>query len=235
MIRIFLIPILISLSFLSSDGYSQDFFEQTDAFLTKNVQDGKVAYASINQQSIEDLLQQIRSFQLTNDKSTDLAFYINAYNILVIHSVLQSGSIKSPLDVDGFFDKRSHAVAGQSLTLNQIENEIIRPTYQDARIHFALVCGALGCPRIQSKAFKPQTLDQQLAESSRIALNDPNFVRVSNDQKKVELSEIFKWYAEDFGADINAAVSYINQFRSIPIPSSYSADFYTYDWTLNGL
>lgn len=235
MIKFFLYPLLISLGFLSPDAYSQDFFEQTDAFLTRNVQNGKVNYASINQQSMDDLLSQVRKFQLTGEKSTDLAFYINAYNILVIHSVLQSGNIKSPLDVDGFFDKRTHAVAGKSLTLNQIENEIIRPTYQDARIHFVLVCGALGCPRIQSKAFKPQTLDRQLAESSRIALNDPEFVRVSNDQSKVELSEIFKWYAEDFGADINAAVSYINQYRSTPIPSSYTADFYTYDWTLNGL
>lgn len=120
------------------------------------------------------------------------------------------------------------------MTLDFLENGIIRPQCEDPRVHFVLVCGAVGCPPIINEAYRPEKLEEQLNRQTMKALSDPGFVQLENNSRKAGLSKIFDWYTEDFGADKSTSlINYINQYRVEKIPNDYKVSFYPYDWTLN--
>ncbi len=231
MIRLGLIILIVSGSFATVIG--QDFFKESDAFFSKYVQDGKVAYSEIhlNSEKLDKLTDDINSYSLeqASDKE-EKAFYINAYNILVIKGIVDNYPLQSPLDKEGFFDKVKYKVAGETLTLNEIENIKLRDKYKDPRIHFVLVCAALSCPELISSAYHPESLEKQIESRTIKSLNDSEFIRVS--ESKIAISEIFKWYAEDFGGK-NNFVNYINKYRKDKLPANTTLDFYAYDWALN--
>jgi hypothetical protein len=209
------------------------FFNGVSSFLKEHVADGKVNYAGIasDKGELQSLYSQIGSMDLSNaDKNTKTAFYLNAYNLLVIWSVVEKYPIQSPLDVDGFFDKRKHLVAGENVTLNTLEEKKLRP---DARVHFALVCAAKGCPKLQATAYLPETVQKQLNEVTTKALNDPQFIRVDYSNKSVQLSKIFDWYGSDFTTTSGTVMNFINTYRSAKIPDTYKLEYYAYDWSLN--
>jgi len=213
-----------------------DFFDQTNTFLSNYVKSGKVNYEQVNQNTttLDELVKAVATYELTGTKK-DKAFYLNAYNILVIKSVVDNYPISSPLDVSGFFDAQTHTVAGKTVTLNGIENDIIRPTYNDARIHFALVCAAKGCPKIKGKAFTTANQEFMLEANTKASMNDNNFIRINEANKTVEISKIFEWYKVDFGTTDNDLIAFINQYRDNPIPDGFSIAYYEYDWRLNKL
>lgn len=209
------------------------FFTKTDQFMKKYVSSGKVNYKGIrsNPNEIYELSQIISSANLSGKKANEKkAFYINAYNLLVIGSIVKNYPTSGPNNIPGFFDKTKHKIAGEFLTLNDIENKKVR-IYKDARIHFALVCAAKSCPKIPNFAFKPETLNSQLSSRASIACNDSYFIRLKS--KTVYISEIFKWYKEDFLLKNKSVLEYINSFRKKEIPSSYKVQYYTYNWNLN--
>jgi len=193
-----------------------------------------VDYKAIDHTELNALADEIASYPLEgSSKDEALAFYINAYNILTVKNVLDNNIPASPLDVSGFFDGIEHNIAGKSMTLNNLENDVIRPQYGDARIHFALVCGAVGCPPLTKDAFRPATLSKQLDKRTRAAMNSSSFLRVDTQAQTLQLSEIFKWYLEDFGGSLESAHGFINQYRDNPVPDQYTKTYYTYDWKLN--
>jgi hypothetical protein len=213
------------------------FFGKADAFLKANIAGGRVDYAGIKASPAElnELVGMIAKFDLAGaPKSTGKAFLLNAYNILVIKNVVDNYPIAKPLDVAGFFDAKKFNVAGESITLSDIENKKIRPVYKDARVHFALVCAALSCPPIAAYAFTPEKVETQLETLTKAAMNSSAFIKVSDDKKTVELSMILDWYKEDFLAVSKTQLDYVNKYRTTPIPSTYKQSFYTYNWTLNG-
>ncbi|MGB3586410.1 MAG: DUF547 domain-containing protein, partial [Tunicatimonas sp.] len=161
------------------------------------------------------------------------AFYINAYNIVTIYQIIQIYPVKSPMNINGFFDKNKHQVAGKSLTLNQLEKERLLKDHFDARAHFVLVCAAMSCPPLASFAYQADQLDQQLEERTRQALNSPEFIRVDKSKKKVHISKIFDWYKGDFTKNQASVLQYINQYRDEKIPESYKVGYYEYSWALN--
>jgi hypothetical protein len=137
------------------------------------------------------------------------------------------------MDISGFFDETKHRVAGEMLTLNQLEKEKLLQPYNDPRVHFVLVCAAMSCPPLDNKAYQDQTLERQLAARTELALNNPDFIKVNEAQKKVEISKIFEWYQGDFTRNGQTVLAYINQYRDKKIPSNYKVDYYEYDWSLN--
>ena len=225
--------------FSTTSAFSFDvttFLKRTDAFFKKHVANGSVAYGLIakNITEIDELYAEVGKADLTKlDDNTKKSFYINAYNIVVIYWVVKHYPLKSPLDDSGFFDKVKHKVAGEEMTLNSLEIKKLLTMYKDARFHFALACAAKSCPPLASFAFLPTTLDKQLTERTTQALNNPNWIKVNDSQKKVELSKIFEWYKKDFTADGKSEIEWINQFRKEKIPTTYAVGFYEYDWRLN--
>lgn len=234
--RIFLIFSILLASIAFANG-GTDFFSQTDSFLKKYVKNDLVNYAAIKAApaELDELVAQIEAFNINSLEAGNAqkAFWINSYNVLVIKGIVENYPTKSPLAIEGFFKTTVHRVAGQDLTLDAIENEKIRAAYGDARIHFALVCAALGCPPIKPYAYWPEKLDEQLAESTTAILNDGTFIRLNSEEKTVLVSEIFKWFRVDFETDGQSILQYINPFLKNKIPADYILDFYPYNWDLN--
>lgn len=163
--------------------------------------DGGVRYAALA--GDEEARGRLRAYvQAVGDASGEgwsrdeaLAFYLNAYNALTMNAVLERWPIESVMQVEGFFDDRKHRVAGRELTLNQLENDILRSeVYAEPRIHFAVNCASASCPPLRPEPFAAQELEAQLAAATR------DFVRATTrrEGRTVWLSKIFEWFAGDF-------------------------------------
>lgn len=221
---------LFAASFDSPQG---DFISDTDALLKRYVKQGRVDYTGLKASNdLQPLIVNIAATDLASLKGNDKkAFLINAYNLLVINQALENYPLKSVLDINGFFDAKKQNVGGRKVTLNQLEKELLLKDFKDARLHFVLVCGALGCPPITNFAYTPVQLEAQLNKQTKLALNNPTFLRVNG--SKAELSKIFEWYASDFGGSKAAVLTFINKFRDEAVPANAKVSYYAYDWTLN--
>jgi hypothetical protein len=177
----------------------------------------------------------------------ELAYYVNAYNALVFQGVLDGG-----LEADtvwgglvpgyGFFVGRKFRLDGQSINLRKLENKLIRDRFGDARVHAALNCASVGCPRLPATAFDPGRLERELNTAMAEFVSSEQNVRIDEANQTVFLSKIFDWYSEDFLADEREAgnaqpglIDYINRFRgeAPPIPGDYTVRFLEYDKRLN--
>ncbi len=235
----------IAVFFLSStiglNAQSQEklelFFKLSDYFLKRHVYKGLVnyQYSSQNSAEIELLHKTIGEVSLTNTTPSERkAFYINAYNILVIYQVTKAYPLARPLDKDGFFDKVQYAVAGEQLTLNDLESKkILQANDNDPRFHFVLACAAISCPKLYNLAYKPENVEKLMEERTILALNDESFIYLDRQSKTVMVSKIFEWYTSDFSGNSDSIIEYINQYRTEKIPSNYKVRYYEYDWTLN--
>jgi hypothetical protein len=234
--HIILVALVLAAQGVSAQGV-KDFFSNTDSFLKSTVENGRVDYAGIKN-TPETLNALVAAAQEIRVEKTDAAnyqaFWINAYNIFVINSVVKNYPLKSPLHVPGFFDKIKHKVGGENITLNDIENKLLRANFpEEARFHFVLVCAGLGCPPIIPAAYMPATLDAQLEKQTVKALNDNNFIRLK--KKKAQISQIFEWYSGDFTQNGASLVDYINTYRTEKLPEDSKVSYYPYDWTLNAV
>ncbi len=219
-------------------GASAEFFNETQIFLGSVVKDGRVDYAAIqrNRGLLEALVETIANYDLREASAKERkAFWINAYNLLVIDQVVEAWPIRSTKDVRGFFDGIKVEAAGEEQTLNDIEAKHLLQAFDDPRLHFVLVCAAMGCPRIITEAYRPQSVESQVERRTRIVLNDPEFIRVDPIRKRVEVSQIFKWYSDEFLQTAPTILAYINTYRSSPIPADFTLSYYPYDWSLNAM
>jgi len=227
---LFLAFVVVSSVFGQFD--SEKFFRETDSFLKSHVSNGLVDYANLNTNNLNSLISQIENANVSSLSDLEKqAFYINAYNLIVINSAASSFPIQSVQDKGGFFDRQKINVSGKKMTLNKLEKDCLLKPFKDARFHFVLVCGALGCPPITNFAYTPEKLDEQLDQQTRLALNDDTFIRT--DGSKVQISQIFKWYTSDFGGSLSSVKAFINKYRTNKIDDSARISYYTYDWTLN--
>jgi len=211
------------------------FFTKTNVFVSEHVKNGKVAYEGIHKDQADlNTLLNIAEGVLVQESDADnyKAFWINAYNIAVIKGVIDNYPTKSPLDNTGFFDKTTYNLGGKIITLNDIENKLLRAKFKDARFHFVLVCGAIGCPPLISEAYMPNTLESQLESQTKKALNGA-FLKVNKKRKKVEGSEILMWYQEDFIKDGMTEIGFINKYRTEKIPENFKLSYFPYNWSLN--
>ncbi|MDN5217160.1 DUF547 domain-containing protein [Fulvivirgaceae bacterium BMA12] len=212
------------------------FFAEVDVFLKAYIHDGLFDYEKLHNQpeALEKLSTEIGNFDLRKLSGDERkAFYINAYNLLAILEVIRNYPVASPQHVPGFFNGKKNKIAGELLTLDDLENNKLRGKKTDPRIHFALICVAMGCPKIGKFAYRPSNLDQQLSQQTSLTLNDSTFIRVDKKKKRVLISEIFKWYKKDFILDEENVLSYINRYRNERIDPNFKVGYYPYDWSLN--
>ena len=213
-----------------------EYFKSVDKFLSANVKSGKVNYKGINadKKDLDALVTYVSTKQKFNSPSDEKAFYLNAYNVLVIKGIINNYPTKGPMEIIGFFDKKLYAINGASLTLNNIENDIIRKRFNDARIHFALVCGAKSCPPIQPYAFRPEKLDAQLEQVTKQSIQNTSFTKINAKTNKVSVSMLFNWYKDDFVKAKGSIINFLNSYLKTPLPANTATENYTYDWALNG-
>ena len=170
------------------------------------------------------------------------AYWINSYNTLILHAVLEYWPLESVRDIKisvssrvvpgkGFFYDRKIVVGGKETNLYKLEKEMLR-TQKDPRLHFALNCGSESCPVLRAWEWT----DEQLDEAAREFVNNPQNVTVKNE--KLYLSSIFKWYRKDFPKDIPA---YLHQYADADLAQQlqtakdgkHPKRYQTYDWSLN--
>ena len=217
----------------SSSLQSQNFFDEADALFSKNVKDGLVDYAAIkkNPAALNALLKQIGNAP-TYQAEQEKAFLINAYNLFVIQGIVENYPVEGPLKIDGFFDKQTFNLRGSKTTLNDLEKVKLATQFPDARLHFVLVCAAVGCPKLASFAYTGTELESQIESQTRKVINDPTFIRLEGPNAKV--SQIFDWYAADFGGK-DKVIPFIQKYllKKVKLNPKYS--FYEYAWRLNNL
>ncbi|PWH83492.1 DUF547 domain-containing protein [Algibacter marinivivus] len=230
--------IIILIALVSFEGISQDlntFFSKADAFFKANVSNGRVAYSKIhsNPESLNALLKIAEGISVSkSDANNYQAFWINAYNVSVIKGIIDNYPTNSPLDNKGFFDKTTYSLGGKNITLNDIEHKLLRGNFKDARFHFVLVCGAVGCPPLINKAYLPNTLNSQLEKQTKLALNG-SFLKVNTKKKRVQASQIMEWYKEDFTMNGKSEIDFINQYRTEKLEGKYKLSYFPYDWKVN--
>lgn len=230
------ISLIITL-FIVSSSFGQvhdNFFNRADVFFKMYTKDGRVNYKALRDNTAQlDWLVDYLATE-TIEKTTRKAYLINAYNILVIDQIVDHPKlVDSPMKISGFFENKTAMIEGKKIALNGLENEMIRPVYNDPRVHFVLVCGGLGCPPIASYAYRPENLELQLDRQTKLAFNGTEFVYENMDKKSIFISQIFEWYQSDFGANTKAVVDYINTFKTEPFNTDYKVKYYPYDWTVN--
>ncbi|WP_420460464.1 DUF547 domain-containing protein [Neolewinella sp.] len=160
-------------------------------------------------------------------RDESLAYWINTYNAYTIKLILDNWPLESIRDINEPWDKKWIALAGKTYSLNQIEHEIIRPTYREPRIHFALVCAARSCPPLPNQAFTAQNLNELLDQRARGFIND-EALNVTQEEV-VRVSPIFDWYGQDFGE----VREYLNKYLTTDIPDGKEINYLDYDWSLN--
>ncbi|MGI9190449.1 MAG: DUF547 domain-containing protein [Longimicrobiaceae bacterium] len=181
-------------------------------------------------------------------RNGQLALWINAYNAYTIALINRKDRPESIRDINRTlgigpgkpWSIRIAKVGGKTYTLDEIEHNVIRPQFEEPRIHFALVCAALGCPPLRREAYTGARLNAQLDEQARRFLAEsPARNRVDVSDRQVHLSPIFKWYKEDFGNTSASVQKYVARFfRDGPeraLLASGNADLSDtdYDWSLN--
>jgi hypothetical protein len=122
-------------------------------------------------------------------------------------------------------------VGGKVITLDDLEHKILRPEFKDPRVHAALVCAGMSCPPLRAEPYRGETIDAQLDDAMRSWLNDPKANRVDAGARKVYLSKIFRWFAEDFGG-MEKLDEYVAPFVGVDT-RGFEVVILQYDWRLN--
>ncbi len=163
-----------------------------------------------------------------------LAFHINAYNALAMHKVIESDIPQSlaGLKKVTFFAFGKVQVGGKKISLYDYENKVIR-ALGDPRIHVALNCMSVSCPRLPKDVFLADTLDAQLDRESVRFFAESRNVTVNASTRTLVLSEILKFYTSDFLSKAPSLGAYVNLYRTVKVPTDYAVEFSNYDWTIN--
>lgn len=203
-------------------------------------------YAAVSKADLallDDYLQQLQAIDPRRyAKAEQFAYWVNLYNALTVQRVLHAYPVDSILKVEGGifrrgpWHKKHLQIANQRLSLNDIEHRILRPIWQDSRIHYAVNCASLGCPNLQPWAYRADQIEQQLKQAAKDYLQHDRGVRLlANGQ--LQLSKIFDWYQSDFGeseaAMLNHLMPYLSAQQQQALHGFSGPIEYRYDWDLN--
>ena len=230
-----LLKIVLICFLLSITTYSQNFDHSLwTSILQKHVSsDGHVDYKAIKSNPTNlDLYLTSFSKSIPNDnwtKNETLAFWINAYNAFTIKLIIDNYPVKSIKDIKKPWDRSFIKIGNETMSLNHIEHDILRKM-NDPRIHFAIVCASVSCPKLQNKAYIPSKLDIQLSEATTEFLSDTSKNTIS--KNSLELSKIFQWFSKDF-KQYGSLISFLNQYTQIEISKDAKVKFKDYNWDLN--
>lgn len=254
----FFVPFVVAFAIFQAISSHEEYVMQPDAsgvdhgiwdmLLKRHVSSGKVDYVGMsNDPWFPIYVKQIGQAEPENlgSDAQRLALLLNAYNALTIDGVIHHKVQDSVLDIEnegvGFFDLNEHIFAGQTVSLNEIENELIRKPFQDPRIHTALVCAALGCPSIRREAYVGEKLVAQLDDQTSQFANDPKHVSYDPETGTFRFNSILSWYEVDWqGA--GGVPAWLERFVEDETMQTRLAqatlgqlpiEYNEYDWTVN--
>jgi hypothetical protein len=161
------------------------------------------------------------------------AYWINAYNAHTVLLVVKNYPVKSIKDIGGLgkpWKVKFITLGGKTYDLDYIEHQILRKHYNDARIHFGINCASYSCPRLSNKAFTPQNCESQLEALAKEFVNDATKNKMT--ASKCEISEIFKWFADDFKKG-GTLIDFLNKYSKVKINADAKIGYMKYSWKLN--
>jgi hypothetical protein len=210
---------------------AQPNYKNYDAFLQKYVSSsGKVNYKKIKKSETEALVKEFQAAtpQKSWSKNEQLAYWLNAYNLFTVQLIVEHYPVAKITDLDKGkpWDVKRIDLGGKKYSLNDLENEVIRPTFKDARIHFAINCAAKSCPPLYNKAFTSDKVQSLLDVRTKAFLTSKSNTLA---EKKVKISKIFDWYKADFGE----LTAFLSKYSTVKVVKDAVVEFGEYDWGLN--
>ncbi len=223
-----------------------------DAVLRTHVSGGAVAYGALaaDRGGLDSYLAGLAAVTPAElagfEREQAMAFWINAYNAATLRLILDNGPLASIRDIEEPWDRPTFSLAGQQVTLNHIEHEILRKQYPDARLHMVLVCAARSCPDLRSSAYVAGKLEEQMDTASREFVGDGERNRFDAGARALHVSRIFEWYGGDFvsqyaerggGGDEAAGIRgfFASHLANDAVASpDVTVHWLEYDWALNG-
>jgi Protein of unknown function, DUF547 len=224
---------------LSPAARTPNWTDTYNRLLGKYVTDSGVKYGAwksdaADMQAIQDVVNAIAQERVASlGEKEQLAFYLNAYNAWILHEALQKYPTKSVKDLlFTFFISPRIKVAGEQISFNHLEKDIIRRKFHEPRVHFALNCASRSCPPLNRQAFRGDKLDGQLEKLAVGFVNSKKGVDYTPATNSAALSAIFNWYRDDF-KPVGGVLAFINQRRQPPLPNDVKITYQDYDWSLN--
>jgi hypothetical protein len=212
----------------------------------------RVRYAAVAEADRRRLQAYIRDLEAVAvsdlNRPEQLAYWTNLYNAVTVELILDRYPVESIRDIGISgnilnrhpWDAPLVTVEGESLTLNDIEHRIMRPIWEDPRIHYVVNCASIGCPNLLPVPFEADTWDALADEAARDYINHPRGVDFSG--RRPALSSIYDWYQVDFGDDIEGVIAHIllyaegsvaEEARRFAVGGHRGRVNYEYDWSLN--
>ncbi len=211
-----------------------------DSVLKAHTKEGQVDYPAVAaDKAFSTYLDQLATTPAPSAKNEKLVYYMNAYNALAIKGILNGKSPSNFIGRQIFFKTTKFKIAGGENSLHNIEHEILRKM-DEPRIHFSIVCASSSCPKIRSDAYTVAKLEEQLEDNARRFVNDPSRNRFDKSEKLASISQIFKWFAEDFEKSAGNVQKYISKYVNDPdvakemAAEGYKIKYLDYSWNLNG-
>ena len=190
-------------------------------------------------QSYLDALQGVDPRQYA--RAEQMAYWINFYNALTVQLVTAEFPVTSIRDIGdnwllpGPWKDENATVAGQALTLDNMEHDILRPIWGDNRIHYAVNCASIGCPNLAATAFTAANTEQLLDAGAKAYVNHPR--GAAFDGEDLVVSSIYDWFQEDFGDDEAGVLAHLMQHADASLAErlrAFSGDMaFAYDWAVN--
>ena len=231
-----LIVTLVSVSVCRADAWTEEYTR----LLSKYVTPQGVKYSAwhddaADRAALGRVVTAIAQEKPEGSRDEKLAFYLNAYNANILNGVLENYPIKSVRDIAllfGFFTQNRITVAGEKMSFNHLERDIIHG-FNEPRIHFALNCASASCPPLRPNAYTGDKLAAELDQQTTAFLNgDPHGVKATEDDKKADVSKIFDWNTGDFQT-AGGVVGFINKYRKPPLAPDVKVSYMSYDWSIN--
>jgi len=224
-----------------------------DALLKSHVdKDGMVDYKALkkNRAALDTYTRGLAKVDPADYKTWSdnekIALWLNAYNAYTLTAIIDAYPIKprwktrftypknSIRQIAGVWDKTTWTVAGRKLTLDAMEHQELRKHWKEPRIHMALVCASIGCPRLRNESYSGKDLDTQLNDQLRdFFLRTQNF-RFDAKKKRIYISKLFDWFAEDFGDMAAFVAPHVADDAAAALRAGdHKIVFLDYDWALN--
>lgn len=218
-----------------------------DTYLVTDHSSGvnRFRYSQVNSKDKQTLKAYLAQMQQIDPRSyrrsEQMAYWINLYNALTVDLILDHYPVKSIKKLGsglfsfGPWDDGIAQVAGETITLNDIEHKILRPIWKDPRIHYAVNCASYGCPNLSSKAFTGESTEALLDLGARDYVNHARGVQF--EKGKLKVSSIYHWYSEDFGGNDPSLIIHLKKYANPQLKQQldqYKGSIdHDYDWKLN--
>jgi hypothetical protein len=166
------------------------------------------------------------------------AFWINAYNAFTVKLIVDNYPVETIKDLGGGiyrvntpWDIKFIQIKDKTYHLNDLEHNILRKEWSDPRIHAAVNCASISCPKLMKGAYLAEQLDEQLDRQMKAFIHDATKNIIG--EKEVRLSKLFKWFSGDFKVEHSSVIDYINSYSDVKIKKSARVEYFDYDWGLN--